>query len=156
VKKYRILVTILILLCCSLTIIYYLVKANFYTGGVFRYGAITGFLGCLFLVSLTLTFSQMEKRGGLTKKHGLVFSMLILSGSVAATFYFYKPGDSDIWWYGTIAGFLSCLSLALLILAFYMATKLLNIVQARSRPSHDKVSLPTIDYLDSALSTFKH
>jgi hypothetical protein len=88
VKKYRILAAILILLCFSITVIYHLVKANFYTGGVFGYGAIAGFSGCLFLVSLILTIPPMARIGRLTKKHGLVFSMLISSVSVAATFIF--------------------------------------------------------------------
>lgn len=34
----------------------YSIESTFYTGGVFSYGAIAGFSGCLFLVSLFLHF----------------------------------------------------------------------------------------------------
>ncbi len=123
-RRYGILAGIVVLLCFSIAIAYYLARANFYTGGVFGYGAITGFSGCLFLMSLVLAFSLVSKRDRLTKKHGLAFSMLISSGSVAATFWFFKPGDSDVWWYGAIAGFLFCLLIVFLVLIGFLVFKL--------------------------------
>ena len=50
--------------------------------------------------------------------------MLILSGAIAAIFYSQKPGDSDVWWYGAIAGFLACLLLAFLVLIGFLFFKL--------------------------------
>lgn len=125
-KKYTVIGVILILLISAIAIIYYLVKSNLfsYATGVFWYGAITGFAGCLFLLSLILIISLRITKSMLTKKRGLVFSMLILSGSVTALLFFYKPGDSDVWWYGAIAGFFSCLLLAFLVLIIYLVFKL--------------------------------
>jgi len=127
-KNYRVLVAILVLVVSAIAIIYYLAKSNLfsYATGVFWYGAITGFAGCLFLLSLILIISLRTTKSMITKKIGLVFPMLILSGSVAALLFFFKPGDSDVWWYGAIVGFLSCLSLALLILVFYIGYRLLK------------------------------
>src|SRR4030067_3646606 len=103
-KKILLFLAVVIFLVVSITIIYYLFKANFHATGVFWYGAIAGFAGCLFLSSLILTISLRATKSVLTKKHGLMFSMLIvLSGLVAAILFFFKPGDSDVWWYGAIA-----------------------------------------------------
>jgi hypothetical protein len=124
VKKYAILAAIIILLCFSIAIVYYFARANFYTGGVFGYGATAGFSGCLFLASFIPAISLMAKKGRLTKKHGLAFSMLISSGSVAAAFYSFKPGDSDVWWYGAIAGFLGCLLLVFLVMIALLVLKI--------------------------------
>lgn len=131
-RKYAVIGAILVLLASAIALSYYLAESNllFYATGVFWYGAIAGFSGCLFLVSLILTIPLMAKIGRLTKKHGLVFSMLISSGSVAATFYFYKPGDSDIWWYGAIAGYLGCLLLVFMVLIGLLLFKL----KSRSYP----------------------
>ena len=125
-QKYTVIGTILVLLASAIALIYYLAKSNlvFYATGVFWYGAITGFAGCLFLLSFILTISLRTTKRMPTKKHGLMFSMLILSGLVAAIFYFYKPGDSDIWWYGAIAGFLGCLFLVFLVLIGFLVLKL--------------------------------
>ena len=127
-RDYVLFSLVVIFIAFSLAIIYYLAKSNLfsYATGVFSYGAITGFAGCLFLLSLILIISLRTTKSVITKKIGLVFSMLILSGSVAALLFFFKPGDSDVWWYGAIVGFLSCLSLVLLILAFYISYRLLR------------------------------
>ena len=124
-RKYIVLGAILVLLALAIAIIYYLAKANllFYATGVFWDGAIAGLASCLFLASLILTITLIAKKPMLTKKHGLVFSMLILSGLVAAILYFFKPGDSDVWWYGAIAGFFSCLLLAILVMVGYLVFK---------------------------------
>ena len=124
-KKYTILGAMLVLLVSAIAIIYYLAKSNFlfYATGVFWYGAIAGFAGCLVLFSLILTISLRTTKSMLTKKHGLVFSMLILSGSVAAILFFFKPGDSDVWWYGAIAGFFICLFLVILVMIGYLVFK---------------------------------
>ena len=90
-KRILIFVAILIFLACSIAIIRYLAEANFYTGGVFWHGATAGFMGCLFLASTILTIFLIAANGMPMKKRGSVFSMLILSGVVAAVFYFYKP-----------------------------------------------------------------
>ena len=89
-KNYRVLVAILVLLVSAIAIIYYLAKSNFlfYATGVFWHGAITGFAGCLFLLSLILIISLITAKSMLTKKRGLVFSMFISSGSVTATLFF--------------------------------------------------------------------
>ena len=126
IRNYRVMVAILVLLFSAIAIIYYLAKSNllFYATGVFWYGAITGFAGCLFLLLLILTISLRTTKSTLTKKHGFVFSLLILSGSVTAILFFFKPGDSDVWWYGAIAGFFSCLLLAFMVLIIYLVFKL--------------------------------
>ena len=125
-KNYRVLVAILVLFVSAIAIIYYLAKSNLFSWatGVFWYGAMTGFAGCLFLLSLILIISLRTTKSMLTKKRGLVFSMLIPSASVTALLFFYKPGDSDVWWYGAIAGFFSCLLLAFLVLIIYLVFKL--------------------------------
>lgn len=129
-RKCAVIGAILVLLASAIALIYYLVnflaKVNllWYVGEVSWLGAIAGFAGCLFLLSLILTISLRATKRMSTKKHGLVFSMLILSGLVAAIFYYYKPGDSDVWWYGAIAGFLSGLLLAFLALIGYLTPKL--------------------------------
>ena len=125
-KKILLFLAVVIFLVVSITIIYYLFKANFHATGVFWYGAIAGFAGCLVLLSLILTISLRTTKRMSTKKHGLVFSMLIFSGLVTAILWFFKPGDSDVWWYGAIAGFFSCLVVVLLTVAAYMAYKLLH------------------------------
>jgi len=53
-----------------------------------------------------------------------MFSMLILSGLVTAILIFFKPADSDVCWYGAIAGFFICLLLAFLVLIIYLLFKL--------------------------------
>ncbi|MEM2099714.1 MAG: hypothetical protein QXU99_08285 [Candidatus Bathyarchaeia archaeon] len=45
-----------------------------------------------------------------------MFLLLSLSALVTATLWFFKPGDSDVWWYGAIAGFLGCLLLIFMVL----------------------------------------
>jgi len=121
-RKYTILGAILVLLVSAIATIYYLAKSNLlsYATGVFWPGVIAGFVGCLFLASLVLTFSLIAKKGMSGKKHGLVFSMLILSGLVTAISYFFKPGDSDVWWYGAIAGFLGCLLVVFLAIVGFL------------------------------------
>jgi hypothetical protein len=117
------------LIVISLLIIYYLVRANFFTNSnLFWIGGTAGVSVCAFLISTTLLLFISIKKAVSTKKFKLTVSMLILSALVFAIIYFTArySMDSDIWWYGAIAGFLSCLSLALLILAFYMATKFLK------------------------------
>ena len=119
----------LTLLVISLLIIYYLVRANFFTNSnLFWIGGIAGVSICTFLIStITLLFLSITKAVS-TKKFKLTVSMLILSALSFAVIYFsggYSM-DSDVWWYGAIAGFLSCLSLALLILAFYIGYRLLR------------------------------
>jgi len=124
-RKYIVLGAILVLLALAIAIIYYLAKSNllFYATGVFWDGAITGFVGCMFLASLIFTISLIARKGMSSKKQGLVFSMLTLSGLVAAILYFFKPGDSDVWWYGAIAGFFSCLLLVILVMVGYLVLK---------------------------------
>ena len=126
-KKYTVLGAIFVLLASAIAIIYYLAKSNllFYATGVFWDGAIAGFAGCLFLSSLVLTISLRATRSMLKRGHGLVFSILIiLSGLVTAILWFFKPGDSDVWWYGAIAGFFSCLLLVFLVTIGYLVYKL--------------------------------
>ena len=131
-KKMLQVVAIVVFLVASVTIVYYLAnflaKANllWYVGEVSWLGAITGFAGCLFLLSLILTISLRTSKSMLTKKRGLVYSMLALSGLVAAILWFFKPGDSDVWWYGAIAGFFSCAVLGLLTATAFIAYKLMH------------------------------
>jgi len=55
-SKYRIVALMTICVTFSLAIVTYLVKAKSYTGSdIFWYGAVSGFLSCLFLVLLALT-----------------------------------------------------------------------------------------------------
>jgi hypothetical protein len=127
-KKILQVVAIVVFLVASATIIYYLAKANlfFHATGVFWDGAIEGFAGCLFLLSLILTISLRTSKSMLTKKRGLVYLVLALSGLVTALLWFFKPGDSDVWWYGVIAGFLGCAVLAFLAASAYIAFKLIH------------------------------
>ena len=129
-RKYICLGAILVLFTLAIAVIYYLAnflaKANllWYAGEVSWLGAITGFAVCLFLASLFLTISLIAKKGMPRKKHGSVFLLLILSGLAAAILHSFKPGDSDVWWYGAIAGFFSCLLLIILALIGYLVFKL--------------------------------
>lgn len=125
-KKALLSVFALILLVASAAIIYYLVKANFYATGAFWDGAITGVFGCILLVSLTLTFSLKSAIGISTKRLGLMLVILITSGLATAILLYFKPGDSDLWWYGAIAGFFSCLSLVLLGVTVALVFKLIH------------------------------
>ncbi|HEX9261759.1 MAG TPA: hypothetical protein VF893_04450 [Candidatus Bathyarchaeia archaeon] len=126
-KKMLQIVAIIVFLFASVTIVYYLIKANLFSHatGVFWDGAITGFGGCLFLLSLILTISLRTSKSMLTKKRGDVYSMLALSGLVTAILWFFKPGDSDVWWYGAIAGFFSCAVLVLLTVTAFIAYRLM-------------------------------
>ncbi len=125
-KRYLLFFLMLIFLASSSAIIYYLIKANFYTNSnLFWIGAIAGFLGCLFLVSVSLLLFFFVARGVTAKKYGLLFSMLILSALGVVVIYKGPFSlDSDIWWYGAIAGFLSCLSLISFILAIFIGYRL--------------------------------
>jgi len=127
-KKILQVAAIVVFLVASATIICYLAKANlfFHATGVFWDGAIEGFAGFLFLLSLILTISLRTSKSMLTKKRGLVYSMLALSGLVTALLWFFKPGDSDVWWYGAIAGFFSCAVLGLLTATAFIAYKLMH------------------------------
>ena len=131
-RKYAVIGATLVLLASAIALIYYLVnflaKVNllWYVGEVSWLGAIAGFAGCLFLLSLILTISLRTSKSMLTKKRGLVYSMLALSGLVTAILWFFKPGDSDVWWYGAIAGFFSTAVLALLTATAYIAYKLIH------------------------------
>jgi hypothetical protein len=119
----------LIFLVSSIAIIYYLAESDLlsYATGVFWDGILAGFAGCLFLSSLFGTISLRAMRSRLALQHGLVFSIFImLSGLVTAILWFIKPGDSDVWWYGAITGFFSCLVLVLLIATTLIAYKLVQ------------------------------
>ncbi len=124
----RQIVAIVLFLVASVTIVYYLAKASLFlhATGVFWDGAIEGFAGWLFLLSLILTISLRISKSMLTKKPGLVYSMLALSGLVTAVLWVFKPGDSDVWWYGVIAGFCVCAVLAFLAASAYLAYKLMH------------------------------
>ena len=127
-KKMLQVLAIVVFLVASVTIVYYLAKANLFSHatGVFWDGAIEGFAGCLFLLSLILAVSLRTSKSMLTKKPGLVYLMLALSGLVTAVLWFFKPGDSDVWWYGVIAGFFGCAALAFLAASVYIAYKLMH------------------------------
>ncbi len=62
-----------------------------------------------------------------TNRHSLFVLMLIfLMLSLAVVFYLVKVGfsGSELFWYGAISGFLSCLALISLILTIYIGYKL--------------------------------
>ena len=126
IKRYILFFLMLIFLLSSSAITYYLIRANFYTNSnLFWIGAIAGFLSCLFLASVDMLISFIL-RGISTKKNSLIFLMLISFFGVT-TIYFYKGPfslDSDVWWYGAIAGFLSCIALVFLSFAIFIAFKL--------------------------------
>ena len=126
--EYAVRGAILLLSTLATVILYFLARSNVlsYATGVFWDGTITGFAAFLFLSSLTMTIFLVRKRGLLTKKQGLVLSTLILSALVTAITYYFKPGDSDVWWYGTITGFLICVILAFLTGTVYLAFKLMH------------------------------
>jgi hypothetical protein len=119
----------LFFLAMSMTIIYYLVTANFFTrSNLFWIGGLAGVSVCAFLISTTLLLYLFITRAVSTKKFKLAVLLLILSALSFAIIYFtgwYSRG-SDVWWYGAIAGFLSCLSFAFLVLAFHTGYKLLS------------------------------
>lgn len=125
-QKHAVIGAILILLVSAIATIYYLAKSNFlsYVTGVFWYGVITGFTSCLFRLSLILIISLKTAKTMPNEKRGLVFSLFISSGSFTAILFFFKPGDSDVWWYGSIAGFFSCLVSVFFILIIYFVIKL--------------------------------
>lgn len=120
---------ILTLLVISLLIIYYLIRADFYTNSDFFWiGIAAGVSVCTFLISTIMLLFLSITKAVSTKKFKLTFILLILSALIFAVIYFtgWYSRDSDIWWYGSIAGFLSCLSLALLTIAFYLGYRLLS------------------------------
>jgi hypothetical protein len=117
----------LVFLALCLAVIYYLTTRNFSSNSnLFWIGGLAGTSICVFLISTTLLLFQSITNA--TKKRKLTVIMLIVSALVFAIIYFagWYSRDSDIWWYGAIAGFLSCLSLAFLILAFYSGYKLMQ------------------------------
>jgi hypothetical protein len=117
-----------IFIASSLAIIYYLVKASFFTNSdIFWIGAIAGFLGCLFLSSGAVILLLYLARGLTTKKNRPLLSILFLLALGVVVIYLYKGPfslDSDVWWYGAIAGFLSSLALVFLSLSIFIAFKL--------------------------------
>jgi hypothetical protein len=129
-KNYRVLAAILVLLASAIALVYYLlnflaeVNLLWYVGEVSWLGAITGFGACLSSSTLILTIFLAATKPTITKKHNLWFVTLILSTLVTATLWLLKPGDSDVWWYGAIAGFFSCLLLTFIVLIIYLASKL--------------------------------
>ncbi len=120
------LAAISLLLVLSVAILYYFATSNYSATGVFWSGSAAGFFTCLFLSSLTLTFLLIKTKNASNKKRHLSFSLIVLLGSVTAVFIYFKPGDSDLWWYGAIAGFLCCLLLVFLVLIGYLALKILK------------------------------
>lgn len=119
----------LVFLALSLAVIYYLVTANFYTNSsLFWIGGVAGFSVSVFLISIVLLLFYFLTKTVPTKKFKLTILVLIISALIFAVIYFsgrYSM-DSDIWWYGTIAGFLSGLSFACLASAVYVGYKLLS------------------------------
>jgi len=105
-----------------------LVQANFFTrSDLFWIGAAAGFLVCLFLASVVSAAILAIKRGLSAKRLRLAASTMISSAAITITIYFIRGPfhlDSDVWWYGAIAGFLSCTAIVFLALTAYTAYKL--------------------------------
>jgi hypothetical protein len=99
----------------------------------FRLGVTTGFLGCLFLSSILLLFLAVSRSTSF-KKLRLVILLLFSLFIALAIFWSFKPGDSDTWWYGVIAGYLICEAIFLPLTISYLAYKLLT------RLSRSKIS----------------
>ena len=99
----------------------------------FRQGVTTGFLGCLFLSSILLLFLAVATSIS-SKKLRLVSVLLISSFLALAIFWFLRPGDSDTWWYGVIAGYLMCEAIIFPIAITYISCKLFAKLR-RSKPS---------------------
>jgi hypothetical protein len=129
-RGYILFSVMLIFLAFSLAIIYYLLGTNFYTNSsLFWIGGTAGVLVCAFLISTTLLLYLFITKAVSTRKFKLTITTLVLSALIfAIIFKFIGPFslDSDIWWYGAIAGFLSCLSFVSLVLAFFAGYKLLK------------------------------
>jgi hypothetical protein len=111
----------------SAAIIYYLAIAKFYATGVFWDGALAGIFGCVFLASLCLAELRVTGKDLFGKSYRLIILIFVGSGLVTAVLLLFKPGDSDVWWYGAIAGFLSCLSLVFLSAAALIILRLINL-----------------------------
>lgn len=111
----------------SVAIIYYLATAKFYVTGVFWDGALTGVSGCVFLSLLCLLVLRVTWKDLFGKRYRLIILILVGSGLVTAVLLLFKPGDSDVWWYGAIAGFLSYLSLILLVAAASIVYRLIKV-----------------------------
>ena len=90
----------------------------------FRHGIITGFLGCLFLTSILLLFLTIAGRIS-AKKLRLVILMFASSFLGLAIFWSSKPGDSDTWWVGVVAGYLICEAIVL-PLTIYITYKFIH------------------------------
>ena len=120
----------LVFLAASITIIAYLAQANFYTrSDLFWIGATAGFLGCLFLASAISTAILAITRGLSAKRLHLVAITMISSALITIMIYFIRGPfrlDSDVWWYGAIAGFLGCTAIVFLALTAYTAYKLVH------------------------------
>jgi hypothetical protein len=127
-RRYLLSALMIILVASSLAIINYLVRANFYTNSNLLWiGATAGFLGCLFLAFAFILCLTIVK-GITAKKNRLILLLLTLALGFTVFYLFKGPFnlDSDIWWYGAIAGFLSCATSVFLVLASYIAYKLIK------------------------------
>lgn len=120
----------LVFLAAGIAIIAYLVQADFFTSSdLFWIGATAGFAGCLFLVSVFSTAIFAVARGLSAKRRGLFASVMISSALITIVIYFIRGPfrlDSDVWWYGAIAGFLGCLATVFLALTVYTAYKTMH------------------------------
>ena len=120
----------LVFLAASTAIIAYLAQANFFTrSDLFWIGATAGFLGCLFLASAISTGILATTRGLSAKRLRLLASTMISSAAITIIIYFIRGPfrlDSDVWWYGAIAGYLTCTAIVFLALTTYTAYKLMH------------------------------
>lgn len=120
----------LVFLAVTIATIAYLAQANFFTNSdLFWIGATAGFLSCLFLASAISTGILAIARGLSAKRLRLAVSTMISSALITIIIYFIRGPfrlDSDVWWYGAIAGFLGCSAIIFLALTIYTVYKLVH------------------------------
>jgi len=90
----------------------------------FRHGVTTGILGCLFLTSILLLFLTIARKIS-TRNLRLVILTFASSFLGFAIFWYSKPGDSDTWWVGAVAGYLICEAIVLPLI-IYITYKLFH------------------------------
>jgi hypothetical protein len=123
-RRLVLLLSIPLFLAFGIVSLFYFLNADFYVNSnLFWVGAVAGFLGPLVLTSLGLLLFSVLAKNGPPKGIVALFSMVVVL-ALSVVLIYRGPLDSDVWWYGAIAGFLSSLSLTLFMLAIFVGYRL--------------------------------
>jgi hypothetical protein len=126
VKRSVLFFLMLIFLVSSVASIFFLLKTDFYfNSNLFWTGAVAGFLCPPLLASVGLVLFSVLLKNVPAKRLGFIISVIAVLGVVVILICEgFGSSDSDVWWYGAIAGFLGSLSLTFFILTVFMGYKL--------------------------------